>query len=106
MSAPHLKMNQADVQTAISRTFKKSLVQLHFNNSQQFSSVDADGSCSFFLQRKFDGEGRYNVRGQVKLWNMDHSFSAVYNIEAIVVVAGNNTVPEITFDGLLTAKQL
>lgn len=106
MSAPPLKMNQADVQTAISRTFKKSLVQLRFNNSQQFSAVDADGNCSFFLQRKFDGEGIYNVRGQVKLWNTDHSFSAIYNIEAVVTVSGNNTEPEITFDGLLTAKRL
>lgn len=106
MSAPPLKMNQMDVQEAISRAFKKNLSQLHFNNSQSFSAVDTDGNCAFFLQRTFDGEGRYEVNGQVKLWNSDHTFSAVYNIGATVVVYANNTVPEITFEGILTAKKL
>lgn len=106
MSAPPLRMNQADVQTAICQTFRKTLTQLQFNNSMAFSGVDNDGHCSFFLQRTFDGVGKYTVIGHVKLWNGDHTFSTLYSIKASVLVSTNGSEPKITFVEPLTAKQL
>ena len=59
MAIPPLKMNKADVETAIRRTFKRNFKQLQFNKALSFSEVDSDGDNSFFLQREFDGEGKY-----------------------------------------------
>lgn len=106
MGAPPLKMNQADVQTAISRTFRQGISQLSFNKSLSFSSVDSDGKCVFFLQRAFDGKGKYRVKGQAKLWNNEHTFSTTYNIEATICVSENDTEPIITFEQPLTANKL
>ena len=71
-----------------------------------FSAVDNDGNCSFFLQRNFDGVGKYEVRGQVKMWNADKTISANYNVQASVRVATNGSEPEISFDEPITAKRL
>lgn len=105
MVIPPLKMNKADVETAISRTFKKNFKQLQFNNALSFSAVDSDGHCSFFLQREYDGEGKYRVRGCVKLWDLDHIVSKNYMIETSVIVTANNSEPQITFDESITAIQ-
>lgn len=105
MAIPPLKMNQADVETAISRTFKKNFKQLQFNNALSFSAVDSDGDNSLFLQRKFDGEGKYRVRGCVKLWDLDHIVSKNYTIETSVMVTANHSEPQITFDESITATQ-
>lgn len=51
MAIQPLKMNQADVETAICRTFKQNFNQLQFNNAQSFSEIDSDRNCSFTLQR-------------------------------------------------------
>lgn len=105
MAIPPLKMNKADVETAIRRTFKRNFKQLQFNKALSFSEVDSDGDNSFFLQREFDGEGKYRVRGCVKLWDLDHIVSKNYMIETSVIVTANNSEPQITFDESITAIQ-
>lgn len=105
MAIQPLKMNQADVETAICRTFKQNFNQLQFNNAQSFSEIDSDRNCSFTLQRFFDGEGRYRVCGQAKLWDINHIVSRIYTIETSVMVTANHSEPQITFDRPITAKQ-
>lgn len=105
MNMPKLKMNQADVQTAISRKFKKTVSTLTFNNHQSFSAVDMEGVCCFTLQRAFDGIGEYKVEGQVKLWNKEANFSCIYNLNGLVNVSEKDTEPEITFEEPITAQK-
>ena len=105
MAIPPLKMNKADVETTICRTFKRKIKQLQFNKALSFSAVDSDGDNSFFLQREFDGEGKYRVRGCVKLWDLDHIVSRNYTIETSVMVTANHSEPQITFDESITATQ-
>lgn len=106
MAIPPLKMNKADVETAIRRTFKRNFKQLQFNKALSFSEVDSDGDNSFFLQREFDGEGKYRVRGRVKLWNIEHTFSAIYSVETFVNVSAKHKEPQIDFIEPITAERL
>lgn len=56
MAIPPLKMNKADVETAIRRTFKRNFKQLLFNNALSFSAVDSDGDNSFFKENLMEKE--------------------------------------------------
>ncbi len=105
MNITKLKMNQADVQTAISRKFKKTVSTLKFNNHQSFSAVDTSGVCCFTLQRAFDGIGEYTVEGQVKLWNKEANCSCIYNLNGRVNVSEKDTEPEITFEEPITVNR-
>lgn len=105
MAIHPLKMNQADVQTAIGRAFKKDFNQLRFNKGLSFSVVDSEGNCSFCLQNDFEGEGKYRVRGQVKLWDIDHICSKNYIVETSVMVTAKHSEPQISFDESITVYQ-
>ncbi len=106
MNMPKLKMNKADVQTAISRKFKQEVSTLTFNKNQSFSAVDSSGVCSFTLQRAFDGIGEYRIEGRVKLWNDEAYSSCIYNLGGQVNVSEKDTEPEITFEEPISAQKL
>lgn len=61
MAIPPLKMNKADVETAIRRTFKRNFKQLQFNKALSFSEVDSDGDNSFFKGNLMEKENTESV---------------------------------------------